>query len=703
MDKRDHARFYASNGFRVFPVLPGSKVPATREWPAKATTDLASIDEWWQENPDYNIGIATGGGVVAIDADVKDGKPGLQSLELMELELGVPAGMRTKTPSGGLHVLLKSDRPIRNRANTLAGYPGIDIRGDGGYVLGAGSFTDEGPRTVEGLYVLNGSRTLQAAPDAFYDMLAKHQAAHKPHTAAPITDLDDPLAVAKAISYLEGMAPSAIEGDGGDDTTFRVAARLRDYGLSESLALELMLDRWNETKAVPPWMPDELQTKVGNAYRFATGTWGGSNVHADFGIVEDTADAPDFAVPADFDEGRRPSREQIAAASAPKAQPVKPIKATPYSWIEPQNIPKREWLYGKHFIRKYVSVTVAPGNIGKSSLTIAESLAMVSGKPLLGVAPEKPLNVWYINLEDPYDELQRRYQAAAQRYHLAPDDIGQRLFVDSGRLQSLRVAIADKDGARIVRPVMDSVIAEMRRHEIDCLIVDPFVSSHAVPENDNPAIDMVVKEWGKVADATNASIELVHHTRKQGEGEIVTESARGGKALTDAARDVRTLNRMTQEEAAKAGIPNHRYFFRTYSDKANMAPPADSSEWYRLESVHLDNGDDVGVVAQWEWPDAFAEIGVDDIRKVQRAITGKEYRESVLSKEWVGIAIGQVVGLDPEAAADKSKIKELIRGWVNAGWLRVEKVRDEKGKDRPIVVVGQAMADVDSSDTAGLE
>jgi hypothetical protein len=46
---------------------------------------------------------------------------------------------------------------------------------------------------------------------------------------------------------------------------------------------------------------------------------------------------------------------------------------------------------------------------------------------------------------------------------------------------------------------------------LDAAIIDPFVSCHAVPENDNGAIDLVLKAgWGAVADRTGAAVELVH-------------------------------------------------------------------------------------------------------------------------------------------------------------------------------------------------
>jgi putative DNA primase/helicase len=77
-----------------------------------------------------------------------------------------------------------------------------------------------------------------------------------------------------------------------------------------------------------------------------------------------------------------------------KAEAPQLIKATPYSWIAPETIPKRDFVYGKHLVRKFVSATVAPGGVGKSSLIVSETLAMISGQDLLGVHPSGRYKVW---------------------------------------------------------------------------------------------------------------------------------------------------------------------------------------------------------------------------------------------------------------------------------------------------------------------
>ena len=177
------------------------------------------------------------------------------------------------------------------------------------------------------------------------------------------------------------------------------------------------------------------------------------------------------------------------------------------------------------------------------------------------------MKVWYFNLEDPREEIARRVQGIALHYGLTQDDIGDRLFIDHGRERPLVTAVTTANGTVICRPVTDALIAQALEHKIDVIVVDPFVSSHSVPENDNNAIDAVAKEWGRIADLGNCAVHIAHHVRKD-EHEATTESARGGKALTDACRVVRVLNRMTKEEGERAGVDNHRLYYRTYNDKA---------------------------------------------------------------------------------------------------------------------------------------
>ena len=394
--------------------------------------------------------------------------------------------------------------------------------------------------------------------------------------------------------------------------------------------------------------------------------------------------------------------------------PTKLLEPTEFEWISPFQIPRRQWLYGTHLIRKFVSATISPGGLGKSSLEIVDALAMATGRNLVGSQPAGRLKVWIWNGEDPRDELQRRIAAASIHYHLQPEEWKGQLVVDSGRDLPIVIAEDTRDGTKIAKPVVDQLIRVIKDRGIDHVTIDPFVSSHRVTENDNNAIDRVVKLWAYIADVCNCSISLVHHSRKTGGAEVSAEDARGASALVSAARSVRTLNRMSSAEAAKAGITGNpgTYFYVDGSlGKANLAPPAEKRSWYHLKSVALGNndgleaGDNVGVVTTWTWTPASDRISATTLRAIQELVDKGQYRASDRAESgWVGEAIAQVLELDLTKKDEKAKARGLMADWLKAGYFKVEVLKNDHRNSKPYVRVGRwAEEDDDLSILEGAE
>ena len=371
------------------------------------------------------------------------------------------------------------------------------------------------------------------------------------------------------------------------------------------------------------------------------------------------------------------------------------ITATPWTWRDPSAIPPRQWVYGKHYIRKYVSVTVSPGGVGKTAKSIVEALAMVTGRDLLGETVHERACVWLMN-EDPQEELDRRIAAACKHYEIKPQDLDGRLFVDSFRDQNFISAHQIKDGVQIKADFRGGLADEIRARGVDVMIVDPFVSTHNVTENDNMAIDLVIKDfWAPVIEETNIAVELIHHSKKLGGNEVTAESARGAVSLIGAARSAIALNPMTSEEANKAGVENRHVHFRATDAKANMAPKAETSRWYKIESVDLMNAtpdrpsDHVGVVTSWRWPDAMAGMTRRDLLEVQKLINAGAWKDSVQAGDWAGYAVADALGLNIDDAVDKDRIKSMLKTWKASGALKVVTQEDAHRKPRPFVVVGE--------------
>lgn len=383
------------------------------------------------------------------------------------------------------------------------------------------------------------------------------------------------------------------------------------------------------------------------------------------------------------------------ARAREQAEVARAIVATRFRWCDPATIPPRPWVYGRHLIRGFASALIAPGGLGKTSLGVVDALALCSGRNLIGDEPHDHSRVWLVNLEDPRDEMLRRIVAAAIHYGIDPSILESRLHLDVGRERPVVTAEATRSGATIIRPVMDALEREIRANQIDALIVDPFVSSHRVPENDNGSIDLVAKEWAALAGRANCAIELVHHVRKLRGEDATAEDARGGSALLAAVRAARVINGLSPEDAKGYGIPERerRRYFRIDDGKSNLAPPAEA-KWRQMISITLGNAtadrpdDFVGVVATWTPPNPLDGIRMDDLGKVQDAIDGKCLRQNVQAKDWVGHVIGDVLGINVSTPEGKAKVSGLIKIWVSNDALRVVQVTDEKGNKRPVIEVG---------------
>ena len=202
--------------------------------------------------------------------------------------------------------------------------------------------------------------------------------------------------------------------------------------------------------------------------------------------------------------------------AAPQSEPL--IKATPFVFREPRLIPPRQLLYGRHLIRRFISCTVSPGGLGKSSLALVDAIAMVTGRNLIGDKPARTLRVWYWNLEDPFVEIERKIAAICIHYHITPEQVDGRLFVNSGRDTKIVIAREEHGTLLIAKPVTAGLKSEIEKNKIDVWIIDPFVRSHLVAENDNGKISAVCQEYSDIADITNSAGELTITSEREVQG-----------------------------------------------------------------------------------------------------------------------------------------------------------------------------------------
>ena len=275
-NKRINALKLARNGFRVFPLIENSKLPAIKDFPNQATVDETRISAWWDARPDANIGIATGEDLAVVDYDTKQGKQGGKALEF-HTAFDLPPTFGVVTATGGYHLYFRPSRTLPNSTSRIA--RDVDIRGHHGFVVAPGS-------TINGATYRAGSiPTVADMPDWMENLALKHRPSSLPkQTQTPSIPLDLPSQIEKAKHWLQNEAPEAIEGAGGDETTYRVAAKLRELALTPETALDLLLE-WNAYKAIPPWSPDELRKKIENAFKYGKLQPGSTSAMAEFPSV----------------------------------------------------------------------------------------------------------------------------------------------------------------------------------------------------------------------------------------------------------------------------------------------------------------------------------------------------------------------------------------------------------------------------------
>jgi hypothetical protein len=348
----------------------------------------------------------------------------------------------------------------------------------------------------------------------------------------------------------------------------------------------------------------------------------------------------------------------------------------------------RKFLYGKHYIRKFVSTSVAPGGVGKSSVSLVECVSMAIGRGLLDETVKRPLKVYYWNGEDPIDEVYRRIRAIIKHYDLTTEEIGrlrENLFVDSARVEGkkIKLAVQDKSSVVIAKPLVNSIVGELIDKDIDVMVVDPFVASHSVSENDNNAIADVAYTWSGIADATSCAVDLIHHVRKTNGAEITVEDGRGARALLDAARSARVFNPMSNEDAGNAGVSKPWLYFREDSGKSNLAPRA-VAKWRKMEGCNIANGtedepggDDVGVATVWEWTHSAEAITPEQMEQILAELEANEHGKSSQSNDWAGLVVADILCMDPDDKSDhgdRKKIISILKRLLEEGVLREERV-----------------------------
>ena len=507
---------YAKQGWGVLPLhtlsngrcscgkkcaSPG-KHPVTANGLKDASINQKQIEKWWKGRK-WNVGIVTGSpsnGLVVIDFDGH--KNGLDAIPALNL----PDTFKVKTGSGE-HWYFHSDEDVRNSQHKLA--PGVDVRGEGGYVVAPPSIHHTGNH-----YEVINPVPVEELPDHIIRQLAQ------PVVLSPITtgNQDDDLIV-RDDSLMPGQV---IEGQASrHEFLISAAGRLHNAGLT-GLELEIALKGINQQRCRPP-KPDIEVSKIAQ--------WVSTKPSAN-------------PLPAQVND-QTPTQQQ---------QP--PTQPQPGSWAahtgkgssQLEIISMGDVLNTLYAPQEPVLRSLYPGqwgivaavsNLGKTTMLFNLCLSLACGRPFLPITPDvsKPRRILYLDYEQRREDLQWNFLRMIQVLTPAEQVLAEE------NLQFVCPPEMNGQPFIVSEPPAQKYLAELlKRERYDLCVIDTLgQATYLNDENSNSEIQKkVVTPFRRIANFSGCAILAIHHEGKgdnKSEGEHSAQfRTRGASALVSGAR-----------------------------------------------------------------------------------------------------------------------------------------------------------------------
>jgi RecA-family ATPase len=704
-----HAPQLIALGLSPVPIAPKTKTPGIHIGGGQyqAMEGWTTLPPVTSPQPGAGIGLRMGESLAAIDIDTDDEEIGCAVLDAL---FPNDANTITKIGQRGQTVFarLLPGQEVKSRKFLINGATAVELLATGKQtVLPPTIHPDTGKPYVWGNGATFFNTDIETLP------LLPHDAAER---------------IEKALAPFgygrEAELPPADEGSPFKDLNRHVQERLDDWVKELGLyGLRRKRGRFGSYEAVASWRPSSTgrpleqrnpNLKIGRKVIYDFGV---SKAYSPIDLVM-AAKGLDYKAAARWldektgwsKQGPEVDFDAISAEASeedfPKEEPKKEEKKgeqkkrrfvlNAYKPLDPKNLPPRQWLYGNHYQRGNLSASVAPGGTGKSSLVLGEAIVLASGRPVLGDAPSERCRVWIHNGEEPLEELNRRIVAFCQHHKISQSELDGWLFYTSGAEFPLKVAKGYSE-LKLNQSLINDITHHISENKIDVFIADPLISMHSTNEKDNDRMNDVCGVFKDIGWQTNSAVEINHHMRKlpagSAESDRTGDDSRGATAIHDAVRGMRVLNLMSSAEAGRLGLEDYkrRLHFRIDREKANyVAPGVKNENWYKFESVLLANGDDVGVVTRWDYPDAST------LDHSEQAVADNELFLRLLSRlsaegRWVNSVSGPnyaptTFAKEPEATGvSKIRLAAAMRRLFNAKHIKNEEYHTRRGSASRIV------------------
>ncbi|MCF6232079.1 MAG: AAA family ATPase [Rhodobacteraceae bacterium] len=522
----------ARNGYLIFPCDPATKRPMPGvKWRDRATSDLDRIKAWWDQWPEAMPALPTGraNGVSVIDLDVRPDKDGIAAYNDMGLDPNDSA-LIIRTAGGGLHLYHDHQGGVAN----TTGKTGIDVRGEGGYVIAPGAVSTTGEYTVE-KGDITFARVLGLTP--FPGVMASP--AREPVTDQPAGDhnIEE---LRKAI----GCIPN--DGTHGDWVNILMALHHATGGSKHGLGLahgwSAGYDGYSAKEVNDKWRG--FGRKAGVQITADT-LFAVARKHGYGAITGDSWDADDSRPSIDEILGDEPDADEL-----PYLTPGQCAK-----------LPPRDYVVKRLIAPGQVGCIFGEPGAGKSLLAPRLAYAVAQGEDAFGLRTRQG-KVFYVACED-QDGMAHRLSALGNDLG-STDDF--HLYNTLGDLFSPSLVEGKDKGS----PDLVALCKAVKTHRPKLVVIDTLaMAMPGLEENDAGGMNRVV-QIGKRLARYGAAVIFIHHGTK------ADGSTPRGHSVFNGALDFSIMVKV----ADKAGI------VRTAIRKNRNGPP-DLDIAFKIGSRHV--------------------------------------------------------------------------------------------------------------------